>query len=128
MILDTSAILAIVYREPEHSEFLRKIGAASMVGVGAPTLVETEIVLSARLGAQGRQFLSGLVRRAGIVVVSFDPPHIELAVDAWLRFGKGHHPAALNFGDCLSYATARFAGRPLLCKGNDFTKTDLLLA
>jgi ribonuclease VapC len=128
LILDTSAIMAIVYREPEHGDFLRKIGAASVVGVGAPTLVETEIVLSARLGEQARQLLSRLVHRAGIVIVSFDPPHAELAVDAWLRFGKGRHPAALNLGDCLAYATARLAGRPLLCKGNDFARTDLQLA
>jgi ribonuclease VapC len=128
VILDTSAILAIVYREPEHAEFLRKIGAASTVGIGAPTMVETEIVLAARLGKQGRGLLSSLVQRAGIAVVPFDPMHVELAVDAWLRFGKGRHSAALNFGDCLAYATARLAGRPLLCKGNDFARTDLPLA
>jgi ribonuclease VapC len=128
LILDTSAILAIVFREPEQEEFLRKIGAASTVGVGAPTLVETTIVLVARLGEQGRRLLSLLVERGGIVVVSFDPPHSQLATEAWLRFGKGRHPAALNFGDCLAYATARLAGRPLLCKGDDFSKTDLALA
>jgi ribonuclease VapC len=128
LILDTSAILAIVFREPEQDEFLRKIGAAATVGVGAPTLVETTIVLAARLGQQGQQLLSLFVERAGIVVVSFDPPHAKLAIEVWLRFGKGRHPAALNFGDCLSYATARLAGRPLLCKGDDFPKTDLALA
>jgi ribonuclease VapC len=128
LILDTSAILAIVFREPEQDEFLRKIGAAATVGVGAPTLVETTIVLAARLGHQGQQLLSLFVERAGIVVVSFDPPHAKLAIEVWLRFGKGRHPAALNFGDCLSYATARLAGRPLLCKGDDFPKTDLALA
>jgi ribonuclease VapC len=128
LILDTSAILAIVFREPEQDEFLRKIGATATVGVGAPTLVETTIVLAARLGEQGQRLLSLFVERAGIVVVSFDPPHAQLAIDVWLRFGKGRHPAALNFGDCLAYATARLAGRPLLCKGDDFSKTDLALA
>lgn len=128
MILDTSAILAIVFREPEHDEFLRKIGAAPTVGVGAPTLVETAIILIARLGEEGQRLLSLMVERAGIVVVSFDPPHWQLAIEAWLRFGKGRHPAALNFGDCLAYTTARLAGRPLLCKGDDFSKTDLALA
>lgn len=128
MILDTSAILAIVFREPEQDEFLRKIGAAPTVGVGAPTLVETTIVLAARLGEQGQRLLSLIVQRAGIVVVSFDPPHSQLAIEAWLRFGRGRHPAGLNFGDCLAYATARLAGRPLLCKGDHFSKTDLALA
>jgi ribonuclease VapC len=128
LIVDTSAILAIVFREPEQEEFLRKIGAATAVGVGAPTLVETTIVLVAWLGEPGQRLLSLMVERAGIVVVSFDPPHSRLAAEAWLRFGKGRHPAALNFGDCLAYATARLAGRPLLCKGDDFAKTDLALA
>ncbi len=128
MILDTSAILAIVFREPERDDFLRKIGAASTVGVGSPTLVETAIVLAARLGEQGIRFLSLMVERAGIVVVSFEQPHTQLAIEAWQRFGRGRHPAGLNFGDCLAYATARLAGRPLLCKGDDFSKTDIALA
>jgi len=128
LILDTSAILAIVFREPEQDEFLRKIGAAPTVGVGVPTLVETTIILAARLGEQGRRLLSLMIERAGVVVISFDPPHSQLAIEAWLRFGRGRHPAGLNFGDCLAYATARLAGRPLLCKGDDFSKTDLALA
>jgi len=128
LILDTSAILAILFREPEHDEFLRKIGAAGTVGVGTPTLVETTIVAAARLGEQATHMLGLMVERAGIVVVSFDPPHARVAVEAWLRFGQGRHPASLNLGDCLAYATARLAGRPLLCKGDDFPKTDLALA
>ena len=128
MILDTSAVVAIVFREPEQEEFLSKIGSAPLVGIGAPTLVETTIVLAARLGEHGQKILSSIIERAGIIVVSFDPPHTQLAIEAWLRFGRGRHPAALNFGDCLAYATARLAGRPLLCKGNDFSQTDVALA
>jgi ribonuclease VapC len=128
LILDTSAVVAIVFREPEQDEFLAKIGSAPLVGIGAPTLVETAIVLAARLGEHGQKILASIIERAGIVVVSFDPPHTQLAIDAWIRFGKGRHPAALNFGDCLAYATARLAGRPLLCKGNDFPQTDVALA
>jgi ribonuclease VapC len=128
LILDTSAILAILFREPEHDDFLRKIGAAPTVGVGGPTLVETTIVLATRLGEQAQRALSLMVERAGIVIVSFDPPHSQMAIEAWLRFGRGRHPAALNFGDCLAYATARLAAQPLLCKGKDFSKTDLVLA
>ncbi|MDQ6771701.1 MAG: type II toxin-antitoxin system VapC family toxin [Candidatus Dormibacteraeota bacterium] len=128
MILDTSAILAIVFREPERDDFLRKIGSAGTVGVGAPTLVETSIVLRARLGEQGRRWLDLLVERAELVVVPFEAAHAHLAMDAWLRFGRGRHPAALNLGDCLAYATARAADRPLLCKSEDFKQTDLALA
>ena len=128
MILDTSAILAVFFREPERDEFLRKIGAATTVGVGAPTLAETAIVLASELGEAGPRQLGRIVERANLVVVSFDAPHWQVAAEAWLRFGKGRHEAALNFGDCLAYATARLAGQPLLCKGDDFSKTDLALA
>jgi len=88
---------------------------AVSVSVGAPML-------------EGQRVLMVLVHRAGIVVVPFDSEHSDVATDAWMRYGRGHHPAALNFGDCLSHATARLAGRPLLCKGDDFAKTDLALA
>jgi ribonuclease VapC len=128
VILDTSAILAILFRAAERDEFLHRIGAASAVGVGAPTLAETASVLAARAGGSGPPHLRRLIERAGIVVVSFDEAHWEVAAHAWLRFGRGRHPAALNLGDCLAYATARVAGRPLLCKGDDFSKTDLRLA
>jgi ribonuclease VapC len=128
VILDTSAIVAVVFREPEEDEFLQKIGDAASVGIGTPTLAETAIVLAARLGQEGLQLLSLLVRRAGVVVVPFDAEHSQVAADAWVRYGRGRHPAALNFGDCLAYATARLAGHPLLCKGDDFPKTDLALA
>jgi ribonuclease VapC len=128
LILDTSAVVAVVFREPEEHDFLHKIGTAAIVGIGAPTLAETAIVLAARLGQEGARVLSLMVQRAGIVVVPFDSAHSQLAAEAWLRYGKGRHPAGLNFGDCLAYATARVAGRPLLCKGDDFPKTDLVLA
>jgi ribonuclease VapC len=128
LILDTSSVLAILFREPEHEEFLSKIGAAATVGIGAPTLAETSIVVAARLGPDGQRLLSLIVERASIVVVSFEAAHAHAALQAWHRFGRGRHPASLNFGDCLAYATARVADRPLLCKGEDFTKTDLAVA
>ena len=128
MILDTSAILAILFDEPEQDAFLEKIGAADQVGIGAPTLVETGIVLCGASGEAGLTHLAGFIERADAVVVSFEAAHWRTAVDAWLRYGKGRHPAALNFGDCLAYATAHVANQPLLCKGDDFTKTDLALA
>lgn len=128
MILDTSAVLAIVFREPEAEELLGKIGAARTVGIGAPTLAEAAVVLAARVGQEGERLLGLLVERAGMVVVPFDGAHARVAADAWLRYGRGRHAASLNFGDCLAYATARLAGRPLLCKGDDFPRTDLALA
>ena len=128
MIVDTSAVLAVFFREPERDEFLRKIGGAAVVGIGAPTLAETAIVLAARLGEAGPRRLATLVERASLVVIPFEAQHWQLAAEAWTRFGRGRHPAALNLGDCLTYATARVAGEPLLCKGDDFAQTDLALA
>lgn len=128
MIVDTSALLAIFFDEPERDEFLRKIGASELVGVGAPTIAETAIVVGARLGEQGPRQLAQIVEQADLIVVPFDAPHWQVAAAAWLRFGRGRHEAALNLGDCLTYATARLAGRPLLFKGNDFSRTDLARA
>ena len=93
-----------------------------------PTLTETAIVLSARLNQDACGVLSRFLMEGSIATVSFGDAHFAAAVEAWLRYGKGRHPASLNFGDCLSYATARLAGEPLLCIGNDFTQTDLPLA
>ena len=128
MIVDSSALLAIFFDEPERDEFVGKIGAADVVGVGAPTLAEAGIVIAARLGEAGPRLLTELVDHAQMVVVPFDEPHWHAAADAWLRFGRGRHKAALNLGDCLAYATARVAERPLLFKGDDFAQTDLLRA
>ena len=128
MILDTSAILAVVFGEPDRDELLGRIGQAEVVGVGAPTLAETAIVLAARLGDEGPRTLARLVERAALVVIPFEQTHWQVAAEAWLRFGRGRHPAGLNLGDCLAYATARLAGQPLLCKGDYFSKTDLALA
>ena len=125
MILDTSALLAVFFDEPERDAFLEKIGAAHIVGVGSPTLAETAIVIGARVGADGVRQARRLVEQADVVVVPFDAAHWEVASDAWLRFGRGRHAASLNLGDCLTYATARLAGRPLLFKGDDFALTDL---
>jgi ribonuclease VapC len=128
VILDTSAILAILFDEPEQDEFLDKIGSADALGVGAPTLTETAIVLCGARGDIGLTQLATFIERADAVVVAFEDAHWHSAVHAWLRYGKGRHPAALNFGDCLAYATAQVAPQPLLCKGDDFAKTDLTLA
>lgn len=128
MILDSSALVAMVFQEPGYEALLERILAADEVAIGAPTLAETGIVVSARLGADARPLLSRFLREGAIQTLPFGEAQFGVAVGAWLQFGRGRHPASLNFGDCLAYATARLAGRPLLCVGNDFSKTDLALA
>ena len=128
MILDSSAIVAISLREPEFEMLLQKIADAPAVTVGAPTLAEAATVLSARLGQDARGLLARFLQEGSIATVAFNEAHFGIAVEAWLRFGKGRHPAALNFGDCLSYAAATVAGDSLLCVGEHFSRTDLSLA
>ena len=128
MILDSSALVAILLDEPERGPLLEAIRAADRVGVGAPTLAEAGIVLSARLGADGANLLAELLIVANAVVIDFGARHWREAVAAWQRFGKSRHGARLNFGDCLTYAVARVADEPLLAVGGDFAQTDIALA
>lgn len=127
MIADSSALIAIVRREPGHDALVAALADAPVLGVGTPTLAETGIVLTARLGAKGRTALARLLDEAGVVEIAFTEDHWRVAVEAYHRFGKGRAPAALNLGDCMTYATARLADRPLLCLGDEFAKTDLKL-
>ena len=124
MIVDSSALLAIVLRENGWEALVDKL-SAEPAGAGAPTLAEAGIVLTARLGARGRSLLARVVQEAHIEVVPFTDAHWPIAIDAYARFGKGRHAADLNFGDCLTYAVARVAGQPLLYVGEDFARTDL---
>ena len=128
MILDSSAIIAILLKEPEHEDLQASLSAAPSVGVSTPTLLETAIVLSARLQRDARGVLARFIQEAGVIVIPFSEAHYSAAHQAWLDYGKGRHAAALNLGDCATYATARLADEPLLCKGNDFPRTDLQLA
>ena len=125
MILDTSAVIAIVMREPGHEDLLAAIAVDDSSAIGAATLAETAIVLSARLKSDARALLARFLSEASIAIVPFGESHYGAAVEAWLRFGKGRHPAALNFGDCLSYAVASLADEPLLFVGEDFARTDI---
>jgi len=125
LIVDSSALTAVLLRQPEHEWLVDQLSRASAVGVGTPTLAETGIVLTARLGVRGLTLLARLVEEAGLIVIPFAEQHARLAIDGYRRFGKGRHPASLNFGDCLCYAIAKLAEEPLLCLGDDFTKTDL---
>ena len=128
MILDSSALVAVLLREPGWQALLGRIAADEAAAVGAPTLAEAGLVLTARLGRDARRLLSAFVREAGITVIPFVEEHARVAVEAYARYGKGRHPAALNFGDCLTYAVARLAGQPLLCVGDDFPRTDIPIA
>ena len=128
MIIDSSALVAIVLQEPEAEHLLSRMREASTLAIGAATLLETGIVLSARLHDDARGLLARLLQESGIAVMDVTEAHFGVAMDAWLRYGKGRHPAALNFGDCLSYAVSVVAGEPLLCVGDDFPQTDCVLA
>jgi ribonuclease VapC len=128
LILDSSAILAILFREPGFDAFVEKLASAPSAGVGAPTLAETGIVLSARLGADSKRALSLFFIETELTIVPFGEAHWRSAMDAYQRYGKGHHRAGLDFEDCLTYAVAKLAQQPLLCSGSDFARTDLPLA
>ncbi len=125
MIVDSSAVLAVLFRESHADAVVAELEAAQRAGIGAPTAVEAGIVLTARLGVTGRSLLARFLAEASIDVLPLSAEHWPHAVDAYVRFGKGRHPAGLNFGDCLTYAVARHARQPLLCVGQDFPQTDL---
>lgn len=125
MILDSSAVVAVLLEEPGHEELERKMREQDVLAIGAPTLFETGIVMVNASGEGGRAAISRFRGDLNVVVVPFGQPHCEAAADAFARFGKGRHPAALNYGDCMTYATARLAGRPLLFIGDDFAQTDI---
>ncbi|WP_232676846.1 type II toxin-antitoxin system VapC family toxin [Nocardioides sp. R-C-SC26] len=124
--LDTSAIAAVVFGEPDATRFVTAMLAnAGDCLVSAATLVEAGIVVEAKQGPAATQDLRLLLDQIGVEVVAVDSDAASVAVGAWQRFGKGRHPAALNLGDCFAYAVAKIAGAPLLFKGDDFAKTDI---
>jgi ribonuclease VapC len=125
MIIDASALVSILLKEPGYESLLKKVQASDIVFLGAPMAVECAIVLSRRLGQDARPFVSGLLYRMNAEIVDFTQAHYEAAVSAFLRFGKGRHPAALSFGDCMAYALASLSGLPLLYSGTDFSQTDI---
>ena len=125
MILDMSALLAILQDAPERRSFIAAIEAAASLSMSTATFVETSIVIGARYGGDGLRDLDLFLAKAEIVLVPVDTEQAHVACDAFLRFGKGRHPAGLNYGDCFSYALARTLGEPLLFKGDDFSQTDV---
>jgi len=125
MVLDSSAIVAIHLKEPGYDRLIAVIERAELVVVGVPTLLETAMVLTARLGQDARPLLFAFLRRVEAELVAFNEEHLDAAAAAFLRFGRGRHPAGLDFGDCMSYAVASVAGMPLMFTGEDFSQTDL---
>jgi ribonuclease VapC len=128
MIIDTSAMVAILYREPEAEAFARMIHDADICRISVASYVELSMVIETQLGPEGMRQAEVFLRRAGIAVEPVTVEQGELARQAFLDFGKGRHKAGLNFGDCFSYALSKAMGERLLFKGNDFRLTDVVLA
>jgi ribonuclease VapC len=127
-ILDSSAVVAVIREEEGHGRLVQEIEAASDLAIGAPTAVECSLALVRRHGVVGRLMLSRFLEQNDVITVPFDERHWSVAADAHIRYGKGRHPARLNYGDCMAYATAKVADAPLLFIGNDFSQTDVAAA
>ena len=128
MILDTSALLAILQNEPERRPFLEAIEEADSCALSAANLVEVSIVVEARWGLEGVQALDHFLEEAGVTIEPVDAAQAAEARRAYFRYGKGRHPAGLNYGDSFAYALARTRREPILYKGSDFAQTDLVAA
>jgi ribonuclease VapC len=125
MVVDTSALVAILFREPDAERFGDAVSAAAVRLLSAVTRVELSFVVEARKREAGRADLERLLREGIFEIVSVTPQQAQIATDAFRRFGKGRHRAGLNIGDCFSYALAIATGDPLLFKGDDFVHTDV---
>jgi ribonuclease VapC len=125
MVIDTSALLAIIFLEPEARHFARLIQAASKPLLSAANLLEASILIESRRGIAKRDLFDAFVDQSGIRIEPVTRAQVLIARDAYRRFGKGKHPAGLNFGDCFAYALATERNLPLLFKGDDFPQTDL---
>lgn len=125
MVIDTSALVAILTGESEAARLASAIAEARVRLLSTATRVEVGIVIESRYGPQGTRELELLLRKAEINLEPVTPGQADVAFQAWLDYGKGRHPSGLNYGDCFSYALARDKGEPLLFKGDDFSKTDI---
>jgi ribonuclease VapC len=125
MIIDISALLAILYQEEDAVFFAEAIAGASTCHMSAANFLESAINIDVHGDAEASRQLDSFIRRANIVIQPVTLEQAQIARQAYLDFGKGRHPAGLNFGDCFAYALARETGEPLLFKGNDFIKTDI---
>src|SRR5690348_13546765 len=125
MIVDTSALIAILFKEPEAMAFAAALARADSIAIAAPTLVEATTVSEGRVGPAMREALDDLLGVIQPEIVPFTAELARIAQEGWRRFGKGRHPAGLNLGDCFAYALARQRGEALLFKGQDFSQTDI---
>ena len=125
IVIDSSAIIAALRRAPEGPQLVTALTRVPAPLVSAATLLEIAFVAHTRAGPGGQAAASGLLDDARAVVVPVDAQLVEIALDGWRRFGKGNHPAGLNFGDCFTYGLAKHAGLPVLCVGDDFARTDV---
>jgi ribonuclease VapC len=128
MVIDTSALIAVLFGEPEALTFTRAVADEYRRLISAFNALETGIVVEARKGEAGGRELDLLMHRAQIEIVAMNADQAEIARAAWRKYGKGNHPAGLNIGDCCAYALAKYSGEPLLFKGNDFSQTDIRVA
>jgi ribonuclease VapC len=128
IVVDTSALIAILDREPDAALYAEAIAEADSPLISAATLLELHIVMLNRHGGRAGQLVDRLIQDAGFQIEHFTAQHLELAREAYARYGKGRNNAGLNYGDCFSYALAKATGLPLLFKGSDFSKTDLVAA
>jgi ribonuclease VapC len=125
MVVDTSALVAILQNEPERRKFNEAIEAGETRSMSTASFLETSVILESRFGADGVRDLDLFISKAQIVLVSVDEEQAYMARDGFRKYGKGRHPAGLNYGDCFSYALARSRDEPLLFKGQDFLQTDV---
>jgi ribonuclease VapC len=128
IVVDSSALVAIVFSEPDAENLAAKLDASSRNSMSAATLLESSIVVARAQGSEALADLDALVKLYEIEIVPFDEAQASVAREAFRRFGKGRHKAGLNFGDCMSYALAKTRKAKLLCKGADFAATDATLA
>ena len=125
MIVDTSAVLAVLFDEPDAERFTRAMAEAHHCRMSVANFLEAALVVEGRAGMAGGHELDLFIEKAAIELVPVSVEHMQAARRAWRRFGKGNHPAGLNFGDCFAYALAEVTGEPLLYKGEDFALTDV---
>jgi ribonuclease VapC len=125
VIVDTSALLAVLFGEKDAENYARAISEADVCRISAATFVEVSVVVESQTGDAGSRQWDSFLRTAGISIEPVTEEHAYAARQAWSDFGKGRHPAGLNFGDCFSYALAKVSGEPLLFKGQDFRRTGI---
>jgi ribonuclease VapC len=128
VVVDSSVWIAILLAEPEVEGFAKRLIETDEIYVSAVSVLESAMVIEYKKGEQGAIQFDALLKTIVPTIVAFDSQQAELARAAWRQYGKGRHPAKLNFGDCCSYAVAKYLNKPLLFKGDDFSKTDLELA